>query len=79
MARNTAIAQETGEKMVTIRLPIIPGKEKQEAQFVRVNDRTWVIPRGVPYTVPECVREVLENAEDAQAQALKYQAANMTE
>lgn len=61
------------ERMVRIRLPIIPGVAKQEAQFVRVNTRTWVIPRGVEMEVPECVVEVLEHAENAKLEAIKYQ------
>ena len=66
-------SKKTAEKLVKIRLPIIPGKEKQEAQFVRVNNRTWVIPRGVEMEVPECVVEVLRHSEDMQLEALKYQ------
>lgn len=64
------------EKLVKIRLPIIPGKEKQEAQFVRVNNRTWTIPRGIEMEVPECVVEVLKHSEDALQEALQYQLAN---
>ena len=61
-----------GERMVTIRLPLIPGVAKQEAQYVGVNDRSWVIPRGVPMEVPECVVEVLEHAEQEAIRAAEY-------
>jgi hypothetical protein len=64
-----------GEKMVKIRLPLIPNAEKQEALFVGVNDREWVIPRGVETEVPECVVEVINHSEEMQIQAaLKRQA-----
>lgn len=66
-----------GEKLVTIRLPIL--KENNAPVFVRVNRRTWGIPRGVPVEVPECVVEVLNNAEEAQMEALAYQKANEKE
>lgn len=63
-----------GEQMVTIRLPLIPGVDKQEAQYVGVNDRSWVIPRGVTMEVPACVVEVLENAETEAIRAAEYRA-----
>ncbi|MBR1567056.1 MAG: hypothetical protein IJ649_09855 [Oscillospiraceae bacterium] len=66
-----------GEKMVTIRLPIL--KENNAPVFVRVNHRTWGIPRGVPVEVPECVVEVLNNSETAQMEALAFQKANEKE
>ena len=31
--------------------------------FVGVNERTWLIRRGIEVEVPECVAEVLENRE----------------
>ena len=67
------------EKLVPIRLPLIPGKEKQEAQFVRVNGRSWVIPRGVTMYVPQCVVEVLEHADEAALEAMRYQQANSSD
>lgn len=62
------------EKKVTIRLPLL--KENNAPVFVRVNRRTWGIPRGVPVEVPECVAKVLEQSEAAQMEAIAYQAAN---
>ena len=61
-----------GERMVTIRLPLIPGVPKQEALYVGVNDRSWVIPRGVAMEVPECVMEVIEHAEEEALRAAEY-------
>lgn len=50
-----------GEKLVRICLP--KERRDQEDVFVGVNERTWLIRRGVEVEVPECVAEVLENRE----------------
>jgi len=71
-----AIEGPKTEEKVKIRLPIIPGAAKQEAQFVGCNTRTWVIPRGVEMEVPKCVVEILRNSERAQLEAMRYQEAN---
>ena len=55
--KNTA----KGEKTVKIKLP--KERRDQEDVFVGVNERTWLIKRGVEVEVPECVAEVLINRE----------------
>lgn len=62
------------EKLVSIRLPLV--KENAQPVFVRVNKRTWGIPRGVTVEVPECVVKILEESEAAQMAAIAYQNAN---
>lgn len=69
-----AVKKENDEKLVSIRLPL--SKETKDAVFVRVNERTWLIPRGVTVEVPECVVEVLNHAEDAMLESMQFQAAN---
>lgn len=65
---------ETAEKMVTIK---IDRHSKDEGDvFVSVNERTWQIKRGVYVEVPECVKEVLDNAQQAEEQALDFIDAN---
>ena len=64
------------EKLVRIRLPLIPNVEHQEAQFVSCNGRDYVIPRGVDMEVPECIVEILRNSENAMLEAYRYEAAN---
>ena len=64
---------ELGEKLVSIRLPIT--KDNDGPVFVRVNRRTWGIPRGIVCEVPECVVEVLNNSEQAQLEAIAFQRA----
>ena len=49
------------EKTVRIRLPI--EKDNKEDKVVWVNDRRFLIKRGVPVDVPESVAEILENEE----------------
>jgi hypothetical protein len=61
------------EESVTVRLPLIPGAEKQEAQFVGVNGRSWVIPRGKDFQIPRYAAIVLQQSEDEQLNALRYQ------
>lgn len=60
-------------RRVTIRLPIVPGKERQEAQFVRVNGKTFVIPRGVEMEVPKYVAIELQRADEEAIAAMRYQ------
>lgn len=50
------------EKTVTIRIPRT--KENSSDVFVSVNERSWLIQRGVSVEVPECVAEVLRHQEE---------------
>jgi len=61
---------------VRIRLPLIPGMAKQEALFVGCNNRTMVIPRGVETEVPRCMIDIINHAEEAQMEAIRFQEAN---
>ena len=58
------------EKLVKIRIP--RERERQDDVFVCVNGRTWLIKRGVEVEVPECVAEVIRNAEEAAEQAYTF-------
>lgn len=58
------------EKRVTIRIP--RSKEDQGDVFVSVNERTFLIKRGVPVSVPESVAEVLATAERMEDEATEY-------
>lgn len=61
------------EPTVSIRLPRT--REEQGDVFVSVNERTWLVRRGVDVDVPACVAEVLRTAERARAVAFEYEAA----
>ena len=74
MATKTEKLNEQGEQLVSIRLPLT--KEEKDAVYVRVNERTWLIPRGVTVEVPACVVEVLDHAEAATLESMKFQSAH---
>ena len=61
------------EKKVTIRLP--RSKDEQSDVVVSVNERTFLIKRGVPVTVPESVAEVIATSERAEEEATDFEIA----
>lgn len=67
----TGTTNTTREKMVTIRLPIT--KSEKDDMFVSVNNRTWLIQRGVNVKVPACVAEVLKHQEEMQEQIILFE------
>lgn len=58
------------EKKVKIRIPRL--KENNDDVYVSVNDRTWLIKRGVEVEVPECVAEVLQHQDEMLEMAYEY-------
>ena len=71
--KNTA-PKEKKEKMVTIKIPRI--SKDQEDVPVWVNDRSWLIKRGVEVEVPECVAEVLQHQEEMLEKIMEFEDAN---
>lgn len=67
-----ATTTEKKEKMVKIRLPLIRGESNADV-FVGVNERHWVIKRGVEVEVPECCAIELRQQEDALMKAYERQ------
>ena len=59
------------EKIVRIRLPI--ERDNKEDKVVWVNDRRFLIRRGVPVDVPESVAEILENEEKMLSVRYEYE------
>ena len=59
------------EKIVRIRLPI--ERDNKEDKVVWVNDRRFLIKRGVPVDVPESVAEILENEEKMLSVRYEYE------
>lgn len=59
------------EKTVKIKLP--RERRDQEDVFVGVNERTWLIKRGVEVEVPACVAEVLMNRENMLESIMAFQ------
>jgi hypothetical protein len=64
------------EKTVKIRLP--RDRREQEDVFVGINERTWLIKRGVEVEVPECVAEVLRHREEMLEKIMAFEDANKT-
>ena len=62
--------EEIKEKLIKFRIP--KTKENQDDVFVSVNDRTWLIKRGVEVEMPECVYEVLMHQQEMEEIALEY-------
>ena len=62
------------EKTVKIKLP--KTKAEQEDVFVSVNNRTFLIQRGVQVEVPESVAEVLTHQEEMLERIMAFEAAN---
>ena len=57
------MATTATEKLVKVKIPRERGNDADV--YVSVNDRSWLIKRGVEVEVPECVAEVLRNQEKA--------------
>lgn len=60
------------EKTVTITIPR-ERSDKEDAVFVSVNERTWLIKKGMKVEVPECVAEVLELREKSLDEAYTFE------
>ena len=65
---------QAAEKLVKIKIPR-ERDNKEDAVFVSVNERTWLIKKGVEVEVPECVAKVLELREKALDEAYDYESA----
>ena len=59
------------EKCVKIRLP--KSRNQQEDVCVSVNNRTWLIQRGVSVEGPQCVAEVLKHQENMQETIMLFE------
>ena len=69
--KETETKKENAKKLVKIRLP--KSREHEEDVFVSVNERTWLIKRGVEVEVPECVAEVIRTGEAMQEEAYAFE------
>lgn len=58
------VQEEAPQKERTVRISL-PYDENAGDEFVSVNDRTWLIQRGVEVEVPYCVYEVLRERDRA--------------
>lgn len=65
---------EKKEKLVKIKIPRM-SKDESDV-YVGVNERSWLIKRGVEVEVPECVAEVLQHSEEMRDFAYEYSSKN---
>ena len=77
MANNNTATAANAEKKVKIKLPL--SRTEKDDVPVAVNDRTWLIKRGVEVEVPECVAEVLKHQEEMLSQSMEFEAAHADE
>ena len=55
--------KEPVKKEKTVKIRLHRDRKDQEDVFVSVNERTWLIRRGVEVEVPACVAEVIRKSE----------------
>lgn len=72
MASNKPTTSAPAEKKVKIKIPLVRGESNADV-YVSVNDRSWLIKRGVEVEVPECVKEQLEHEERQLRAAYDFQ------
>lgn len=60
------------EKRVTVNIPREHGKREQEDVNLTINGKTIQIQRGVNVEIPESYAKLLENMEEARAEADKF-------
>lgn len=66
------MAEAKTPKMVTIKFPLT--KHDKEDIYVAVNGKSYQIKRGENVTIPDYVLKVIENQEEAIAQAMAFEA-----
>jgi len=66
--------KEVKEELVKIRLP--RKSKNDEDVFVSVNEKTWLIKRGVEVEVPACVAELIRNSEEMLEEIYEFQSSN---
>lgn len=72
MAEIKKTEKPVAEKEPTVKIKL-PRMGKNDADvFVSVNERTWLIQRGVEVEVPECVAEVLRHQEEMEEEAYAF-------
>lgn len=75
MAETVKKTSVKAEETVKIKLPRLAGKKNDEGEFVSVNERTWLIKRGVEVEVPLCVAELIRNQELMEDEAEAFNSA----
>lgn len=69
---DSKVKNETPEKEKLVKIKIPRMRKEDGDVFVSVNERTWLIKRGVEVEVPECVAEVLRHQEQMEEEAYNF-------
>lgn len=72
VAVNAVAPNATGPKTIKIRIPRT--RADQEDVFVSVNNRTYIVKRGVEVEVPDFVAEVLRHQEEMLETIMQFEA-----
>ena len=73
--KKETVKKEEIKKEETVKIKLPRGRQEDGDVFVSVNERTWLIKRGVEVEVPVCVAEVLEHQEQMQEEAYNFESA----
>lgn len=72
ITKNETVAAPKKEKTVTVLIP--KAKKDEDDLRVWVNDRSWLIKKGVQVEVPECVAAVLEHRQKMLDKIMNFEA-----
>lgn len=72
ITKKETVAAPKKEKMVTVFIP--KAKKDEDDLRVWVNDRSWLIKKGVQVEVPECVAKVLEHRQKMLDKIMNFEA-----
>lgn len=75
-ATKEAVSENVPTSETTVRIKIPRTRKDEDDVFVSVNERTWLIKRGVEVEVPMCVAKVLERQEDAIEYMMDFESKN---
>ena len=70
--KKETVAAPKKEKTVTVYIP--KAKKDEDDLRVWVNDRSWLIKKGVKVEVPECVAKVLEHRQAMLDKIMNFEA-----
>ena len=60
------------KKRVTVRLPRNKGKDARQEEFYSHNFKNYIVKRGETVEIPECVANIIKDAEQAEEYAMQY-------
>jgi hypothetical protein len=71
--KNKTAAETVSQEEKTVKIRIPRTTKEEDDVFVSVNQRTWLIKRGVEVEVPVCVADVLKHQENMLSEAYEFE------